>query len=36
MKEKEAKRFASEKAKIEALIERHRPCTLKIPDDVNT
>ena len=36
MKEKEAKRFASEKAKIEALIEKHRPCTLKTPDKVNT
>ena len=36
MKEKEAKRFASEKAKIEALIEKHRPCTPKTPDEVNT
>ena len=36
MKEKEAKRFASEKVKIEALIEKHRPCTLKTPDEVNT
>ena len=35
MKEKEAKRFASEKAKIEALIEKHRPCTPKTPDEVN-
>ena len=29
MKDKEAKRFTLEKAKIEALIEKHRPCTLK-------
>ena len=36
MKEKEDKRLASEKAKIEALIEKHRPCTLKTPDEVNT
>ena len=36
MKKKEPKRFASEKAKIEVLIEKHRPCTLKTPDDVNT
>ena len=35
MKEKEAKRFASEKAKIEALIEKHRPHTPKTPDEVN-
>ena len=35
MKEKEAKRFASEKAKIEALIEKHRPRTPKTPDEVN-
>ena len=35
MKDKEAKRIASEKAKIEALIEKHRPCTLKTPDEVN-
>ena len=27
MKDKEAKRFAIEKAQIEALIEKHRPCT---------
>ena len=36
MKEKEAKRFASEKAQIEALIEKHRPRTPKTPDQVNT
>ena len=35
-KGKEAKRFAIEKAQIEALIEKHRPCTLKTPDEVNT
>ena len=36
MKDKEAKRFTLEKAKIEALIEKHRPCTLKTPDKMNT
>ena len=36
MKDKEAKRFAIEKAQIEALIEKHRPRTPKIPDEVNT
>ena len=36
MKEKEAKRLALEKAQIEALIEKHRPCTLETPDEVNT
>ena len=36
MKDKEAKRLASEKAQIEALIEKHRPCTPKMPDEVNT
>ena len=36
MKDKEAKRFALEKAQIEALIEKHRPRTLKTPDKVNT
>ena len=36
MKDKEAKRFAIEKAQIEALIEKHRPCTLKTPDEVST
>ena len=35
MKDKEAKRFAIEKAQIEALIEKHRPHTLKIPDEVS-
>ena len=36
MKDKEAKRIASEKAKIEALILKHRPRTPKTPDKVNT
>ena len=36
MKEKEAKRLTMEKAQIEALIEKHRPRTLKTPDEVNT
>ena len=36
MKGKEAKGLASEKAQIEALIEKHRPRTLKTPDEVNT
>ena len=36
MKDKEAKRIASEKAKIEALIVKHRPHTPKTPDKVNT
>ena len=36
MKDKEAKRFAVEKAQIEALIEKHRPRTLKTPDEVST
>ena len=35
-KDKEAKRFAIEKAQIEALIEKHRPCTLKTPHEVST
>ena len=35
MKDKEAKRFAKEKAQIEALIEKHRPHTLKTPDEVS-
>ena len=35
MKDKEANRFAIEKAQIEALIEKHRPCTPKIPDEVS-
>ena len=36
MKDKEAKRFTLKKAKIEALIEKHRPHTPKTPDEVNT
>ena len=36
MKDKEAKRFAVEKAHIEALIEKHRPRTPKTPDEVST
>ena len=36
MKDKEAKRFALAKVQIEALIEKHRPCTLKTPDEVST
>ena len=28
--------MALEKAQIEALIEKHKPCTLKTPDKVNT
>ena len=36
MNDKEAKIFALEKTQIEALIEIHRPCTLKTPDKVNT
>ena len=36
MKDKEAKGFALEKAQIAALIEKHRPCTLKTPNEVNT
>ena len=36
MKDKEAKGFALEKAQIEALIEKHRPHTLKTPDEVST
>ena len=36
MKDKEAKKFTLEKAKIEALIEKHRPRTPKTPDEVNT
>ena len=36
MKDKEAKRFAIDKAQIEALIEKHRPHTLKTPDEVST
>ena len=36
MKDKEAKRFTLKKAKIEALIEKHRPHTPKTPDKVST
>ena len=36
MKDKEAKRFTLEKAKIEALIEKHRPRTPKTPDEMST
>ena len=36
MKDKEAKIFTLEKAKIEALIGKHRPHTPKTPDEVNT
>ena len=36
MKDKEAQRIALEKAKIEALIEKHRPHTPKTPDKVST
>ena len=36
IKEKEAKRLALEKAQIEALIEKHKPHTLKTPEEVNT
>ena len=35
LKEKEAKRCAIEKAKISALIDKHRPCTPNTPDEVN-
>ena len=34
-KDIEAKRHMIEKAKIEALIEKNRPCTPKTPDKVN-
>ena len=36
MKDKEAETFAIEKAQIEALVEKHRPRTLKTPDEVST
>ena len=36
MKDKEAKRFVIEKAQIESLIEKHRPCTPTTPDKVST
>ena len=35
MKDKDTDRLAIEKAQIEALIEKHRPCTPKIPNKVN-
>ena len=35
-KDKDAKRLQMEKTQIEALIEKHRPCTPKTPDEVNT
>ena len=35
MKDKEANRFAIEKAQIEALIEKHRPRTPKTPDKMS-
>ena len=35
IKEKEAKRCVLEKAKIAALIDKHRSCTLSTPDKVN-
>ena len=35
MKDKEANRFAIEKAQIEVLIEKHRPCTPKTPNEVS-
>ena len=35
MKDKEAKRLAIEKAQIEAIIEKHRPCTLKTSDEMS-
>ena len=35
LKEKEAKRRALEKAKISALIDKHRPRTPNTPDEVN-
>ena len=34
-KDTEAKRYTIEKAKIEALIEKHRPHTPKTPDEVS-
>ena len=35
MKDKDANRLAIEKAQIEVLIEKHRPCTPKTPDEVS-
>ena len=36
MRDKEAERLTLEKAKIEALIEKHRPHTPKTPDEMST
>ena len=36
IKDKEAKRLTLVKAQIEALIAKHKPCTPKTPDKVNT
>ena len=36
LKDKKAKRLALVKAQIEVLLEKHRPCTPKTPDEVNT
>ena len=35
IKDKEVKRLTIEKAQIEVLIEKHRPHTLKTPDEVS-
>ena len=35
MKDKEANRFAIEKVQIGVLIEKHRPCTPKTPNEVS-
>ena len=35
MKDKEAERSNTEKAKIAALIKKHRPCTPKTPDEMD-
>ena len=35
MRDKEANRFAIEKAQIEAFIEKHRPRTLKTPNEMS-
>ena len=35
MQDKEAKRIAMEKDKISALIQKHRPSTLNLPDKVS-
>ena len=36
IKDKDTKRLEMEKAQIETLIEKHRPCTPKSPNEVNT